>query len=78
MAALKQYDIIYVKQPLTAREKMIRRLNRFLSTAAVRLGAGARFPAVRFYEDVGREIRQVLELDDPQGWYAYCLTCNVQ
>ncbi len=78
MAALKQYDIIYVKQPLTAREKIIRRLNRFLSTAAVRLGAGARFPAVRFYEDVGREIRQVLELDDPRGGYAYCLTCNVQ
>jgi protease-4 len=78
MAGLKQYDVIYVKQPLTAREKLIRRINRFLSTVAARLGTGSRIPLVRVYEDVGREARQVLELNDPRGGYALCLTCDVR
>ncbi len=78
MAQLKQYDVVYVKQPLTAREKLVRRINRFFSTVAARLGAGRQTPIHRIYEDVGREARQVLELDDPKGGYALCLTCDVR
>ncbi len=37
MAALKDYDVIYIEQPLTAREKLIKRLNQFLAGASNRI-----------------------------------------
>ena len=77
MAALKDYDVIYVKQPLTAREKLIRRLNRFL-TGVVSDIRGQTVPrAVRMYEKLGSELEQVMELNDPKGVYAYCLVCDL-
>jgi protease-4 len=77
MAALKDYDVIYVKQPLTAREKLIRRLNRFL-TGVVNDIRGQTVPrAVRMYEKFGSELEQVMELNDPKGVYAYCLICDL-
>jgi protease-4 len=77
MAALKDYDVVYVKQPLTAREKMIRRLNRFL-TGAVNSIRGQTLPrAVQMYEKFGSELEHVLELNDPRGVYAYCLVCEI-
>jgi protease-4 len=77
MAALKDYDVIYIKHPLTAREKLIRRLNRFL-TGAVNSIWGQTVPrAVRMYEKFGSELEHVMELNDPKGVYAYCLICDV-
>jgi len=77
MAALKDYDVIYVQQPLTAREKMIRRLNQFL-TASVNSIRGQSVPrAVQMYEKFGSELEHVLELNDPKGVYAYCLICEM-
>jgi protease-4 len=77
MAALKDYDVVYVKQPLTAREKMIRRLNRFLN-GAVNSIRGQTLPrAVQMYEKFGSELEHVLELNDPRGVYAYCLVCEI-
>jgi protease-4 len=77
MAALEDYDVIYVKQPLTAREKMIRRLNRFL-TGAVKSIRGQTVPrAVQIYKKIGSELEHVLELNDPKGIYAYCLVCEI-
>ncbi|CAB1078694.1 hypothetical protein JY97_17745 [Alkalispirochaeta odontotermitis] len=77
MTDLKDYDVIYVKQPLTAREKMIRRLNRFL-VAAVSSIKGQTVPrAVRMYEKFGVELEQVMQLNDPKGVYAYCLICDL-
>jgi protease-4 len=75
MAALKDYDVIYVEQPLTAREKLIRRLNRFLVGAIKSISGLAASPAVRFYEDIGPEVRQIMELNDPRSIYAYCMLC---
>jgi protease-4 len=77
MAALKDYDVIYVKQPLTAREKMIRRLNRFLVDAVSSIKGQAVPQAVRMYEKFGAELEQVMQLNDPKGVYAYCLVCNL-
>jgi len=77
MADLTDYDVIYVKPALTAREKMIRRLNRFL-TGAVNGIRGQTVPrAVQMYEKFGSELEHVLELNDPRGVYAYCLVCEI-
>ena len=77
MAALKNYDVIYVKQPLTPREKMIKRLNRFLSGAVIRMGGQPVPRAVRMYEKFSSELEHVMELNDPKGVYAYCLICEI-
>ena len=77
IANLKDYDIINVEQPLTAREKIIRRLNRLLTSALNSFWSPTTQPVVRFYNDVGSEIKQILELNDPQGIYSYCLICNI-
>jgi len=77
MAALKDYDVIYVQQALTAREKMIRRLNRFLTGVVNRIQGQTVPRAVRMYEKFGSELEHVLELNDPRGVYAYCLVCEI-
>jgi len=76
MASLKDFDVIYVEQPLTGREKLIKRLNRFLINAFNNISGRAAGPAVRFYEDFGSEMLQMMELKDPQAVYAYCMMCN--
>jgi protease-4 len=77
MANLKDYDVIYIEQPLTAREKLTKRLNRFLTAAANDILGSATHPAVRFIKKLGPELEIMAELNDPQGVYAYCLVCNV-
>ena len=76
LADLQKYDVIYVEQPLTAREKLIRRLNRFLMGAFNNLWGRAGHPAARFYDHFGADIEQMLTLNDPKGVYAYCLICE--
>ncbi len=77
MANLKDYDVIYIEQPLTAREKLIKRLNRFLAGATNNIFGRAAHPAVRFFKKFGPELEGIVELNDPQGVYAYCLVCDV-
>ena len=77
MANLKDYDVIYIEQPLTAREKLIKRLNHFLAGAANNILGRAAHPAVRVFKKLGPELEAVVELNDPQGVYAYCLVCDV-
>ena len=77
MAALKVYDVIYVKQPLTAREKMIKRLNQFIAGVGINIWGQTVPRAVRMYEKFGSELEHVMELNDPKGVYAYCLKCEI-
>jgi protease-4 len=77
MANLKIYDVIYIEQPLTAREKLAKRLNQFLTAATNDMLGGAAHPAVRFIKKLGPELEAIAELNDPEGVYAYCLVCNV-
>ena len=77
MADLEDYDVIYVEQPLTAREKMIKRLNRFLTGIFSNALGRTVSPAVLIYKNIGSELDRVLELNDPKGIYAYCLICDV-
>ena len=74
---LKDYEIAYIAQPLTARERLIKRLNQFLAGVLSALGP-ADHPVKRLYDTViDSEIDQVLRADDPAGLYAYCLNCSV-
>ena len=77
LANLKDYDVIYIEQPLTAREKLIKRLNRFLAVAADNVLGSVTRPEVRFFKKFGPELEAIVELNDPQGVYAYCLVCDI-
>ncbi len=77
MTNLTDYDVTYIEQPLTAREKMIKRLNRFLVEAAKGISDRVTSPAVRFFQKIGPELKELAELNDPQGVYAYCLVCDI-
>jgi len=78
LASLEAYDVIYIEPEPTAREKLIRRMNRLFSN--VFSGALERpvHPVVQVYGDFGRDLEQILELNDPRGIYAYCLMCEIQ
>ncbi len=77
-ADIEEYDIVYVEQDLTAREKFFRRLNRFLSHAFSSALEQVTHPVVQMYGHFGRDLEQILELNDPRGIYAYCMMCEIQ
>jgi protease-4 len=77
VANLTDYDVTYIEQPLTAREKMIKRLNRFIVEAAEGISDRVTSPAIQFFQKIGPELKELAELNDPQGVYAYCLVCDV-
>ncbi len=77
-AGIEQYDVIYIEQDLTAREKLIRRLNQFLAKAFNSALGRTTHPALQLYGNFSRDLKQILELNDPRGIYAYCLMCEVQ
>jgi len=56
---------------------LIKRLNRFLAVAANDILGRAAHPAVRVFKKLGPELEAIVELNDPQGVYAYCLVCEV-
>jgi len=75
---LKDYEISYIAPPLTARELLIQRINRFLGGIIAALKP-TEHPAKRFYDTViDSETDQILRADAPTGLYAYCLNCAVQ
>ena len=77
-AGLKDYEITYITQPLTAREQLIKRLNRLLAGIFAALN-GAEHPLNRLYDRlIDTQIDYVLRADDPAGLYAYCLNCSAQ
>jgi protease-4 len=77
LANLNDYEVVYVKQPLTAREEMIRRLNRFLAGIFNDIQGNSRSRAVRMVQQFGIDLEPIMELNDPKGLYAYCLTCDL-
>ena len=77
-ADLSDYETTYITQPLTTRELLIKRLNRFL-VGVFAVMSPADHPAKKLYDKVvDTEIDHILRADDPVGSYAYCLTCNIQ
>ena len=78
LADIEEYDVIYVEQDLTSREKWVRQLNRLLSRAFSSALEQVTHPVVQLYGNFGRDLEQILELNDPRGIYAYCLMCEIQ
>jgi protease-4 len=77
-AGLTDYEISYITQPLTTRELLIKRLNRFLVGIFVAMSL-TDHPTKKLYDAViDTEVDHVLRADDPVGSYAYCLNCNIQ
>jgi protease-4 len=74
---LKDYGVTYISQPLTTRERLIRRLNRLI-TGVLAAWSPADHPAKKLYDNViDTEFDYILRANDPAGLYAYCLNCNV-
>ena len=77
LAKLEKYDLVVVKQPLTARERLLKRLSRMIGI----LVSGARsLRAEKVLHSFGsslndREIEAVLQIGDPGRAYALCLEC---
>jgi protease-4 len=74
-ARLTDYDVVYLEQPLTAGEQIINRLNRFL-TGAFNIHRLSSAPFGGYYQNFTAELKQLAELKDPQGTYAYCPICD--
>ena len=77
LAGIEEYDTIYIKQELTAREKLIQRLNQFLVKASNRFQDRAAHPLVELYSDVSESLQQMMTLNDPRGIYSYCMVCEL-
>ena len=74
-ADLKDYEILYISQPLTTRERLIKRINRFL-IETLNIGSSNGHPVQKIYNTVFKnEIDHILLADDPAGLYAFCLNC---
>ncbi len=74
---LKDYEITYITQPLTTRERLIRQLNRLITGFFAVLNP-LDHPVKKLYDNViDTEIDHILHANDPAGLYAYCLNCNV-
>ena len=78
LAAIEEYDVIYIEQDLTAREKLIRRLNRFLAEAFNTALGQVDHPMAQLYDNFSTELEQMVTLNDPRGIYSYCLVCEIQ
>jgi protease-4 len=77
MADLKDYEVTYIRQPLTTRGWLIRRLNRLISGVLIALNP-ADHPVKKLYDNViDTEMDHILRANDPAGLYAYCLNCNI-
>jgi protease-4 len=78
MATIEEYDVIYIEQDLTAREKLIRRLIQFLAGVFSSSFGQISHPVVQLYDNFDKELKQIMEFNDPRGIYAYCLMCEIQ
>ena len=72
---LKDYETIYITQPPTTRERLIKRLNRFI-LGILDITPSTRHPAKKLYNTIfDSKIDHVLLADNPLGLYAFCLNC---
>ena len=78
LADLDDFEVTYLERPLTARERILKKFDRLIFRLLQHTDYSIQ-PSTRWlYPAAGSEWKQILQLNDPQGVYAYCLTCNVQ
>jgi protease-4 len=74
-ANLTDYETRYITQEPTTRERLIKRLNRFI-LSILDTAQPSRHPAKKLYDTIfDSEIDDILLADDPLGLYAFCLNC---
>jgi protease-4 len=74
-AGLKDYEISYITQPLTTRERLIKRINRLI-VGALNFPPSDGNPVQKLYNTVfDSDIGPFLLADDPSGLYSFCLNC---
>ena len=77
LAKLEKYDLVVIEHPLTARERLVKRLSRLIGIVV----SGVRsLRAEKVLHTFGsalddREIEAVLQIGDPGRAYALCLEC---
>jgi protease-4 len=76
LAGIEEFEVLYIEQELTAREKFIRRLNQFLLKVYNDAVGRVTHPVVQLYGNIGRNLEQMMALNDPRGIYSYCLMCD--
>jgi protease-4 len=76
-ANLSNYEIRYIKKPLTSREKLIESLNQLFYSFLKQGALDDLNPSVSAIKDIKNNIEYLRRFNDPLGLYAYCLTCEI-
>jgi len=74
-AGLDDYEIDYRSRLLTAREKLMRRLNRLIYTWIKNSNTEALHPVVRVRDSILNDVEKIIQFNDSSGIYAFCLPC---
>ena len=78
LADLDDFEVTYLERPLTARERILKKFDRLIFRLLQHTDYTIQPSSHWLYPVAGSEWKQILQLNDPQGVYAYCLTCDVQ
>jgi protease-4 len=77
-ADLNDYETIYIRKPLTAREKIVQGLNRLFYALFNDVFSIDLHPSVKLLNSLENELGPAMQFNDPRGLHAYCLTCEIQ
>lgn len=76
MAGLEEYDMVYIEKELSARDKFFKNM---LGQAASILPISvqtSKGPIDTFVSKLKIELQQLNQLNDPQGIYSFCMSCE--
>jgi protease-4 len=76
LAGLKEYSVAILEQPLSAREKFIRGLNRMVQSGLRSADPEPKLERLKVLRDIWVDLTPLLQMNDPNGIYAYCLPCR--
>jgi protease-4 len=78
-AGVNNYDILYVKKPLTFTEELVKQVTEKIQIIWERDLQQSSLPEfLSLLRYINADMEQVTQLNDPNGLYARCLTCDVQ
>ena len=75
-ANLSNYEVSYIKKPLTSREKLIESLNQIFYGVINDHTLKNLNPSINVIKDINNKVEYFQKFNDPLGLYAYCLTCD--
>jgi protease-4 len=76
LAGLSDYSVAVLEKPLSAREKFIRGLNRMVHSDLRSADPKPRLERLKVLRDIWVDLTPLLQMNDPNGIYAYCLPCR--